>query len=85
MLISSVPIPQAIQHNHHHIAAFAGSCLTDVLEHWLDRTTPQPKWTDITRALRSSAIGRGDIAGHIETIIKLKVRRNQLTEQYDSL
>ena len=62
-----MPIIQAIKHDRHHIA---GSCLTDVLEHWLDRTTPQSKWTDITRALRSSAIARGDIAEDIETIVK---------------
>ena len=69
----TVRITQAIQHNHHHITAFAGSCLTDVLENWLERTTPQPKWTDITGALRSSAIGRGDIAEHIETMLKGQV------------
>ena len=61
---------QAIQHNHHHIATFAGSCLTDTLEHWLSCTTPQPKWNDVTGALRSNAIQRGDIAEIIEGLIE---------------
>ena len=63
----TVHITQTIEHNHHHIA---GPCLTDVLENWLDRTIPQPKWTDIIFALRSSAVRRGDIAKHVETMLK---------------
>ena len=75
----TVRITQAIKHDRHHIA---DSCLTDVLENWLDRTTPQPKWTDITRALRSSAVGRGDIAEHIETMLEGQVEPANRTVTY---
>ena len=70
---------QAIKHDCHYIA---GSSLTDVLEHWLDRTTLQPKWTDITRALRSSAVGHGDIAEHIEAMLE---GQDDLRQQFNSL
>ena len=55
---------QEIQHNHRDVA---GACLTGMLEHWLTQTDPPPSWSTLIEALRSPALGRGDIASEIET------------------
>ncbi len=57
--------PQEIQHIHRDVAE---ACLTGMLEHWLTQTDPPPSWSTLIEALRSPALGRGDIASEIETI-----------------
>ncbi len=37
-----------------------------MLEHWLTQTDPPPSWSALIEALRSPALGRGDIACMIE-------------------
>ena len=41
-----------------------------MLEHWLDRTTPLPNWTDIKKALKSDTVGHGEIAMNIEAMLE---------------
>ncbi len=54
---------QEIQHKHRDVA---GACLTGMLEYWLTQTDPPPSWSALIKALRSPALGRGDIACMIE-------------------
>ncbi len=72
--------PQEIQHNRHHVA---GACLTGVLEHWLTQTDSPPSWSALIEALRSPALGRGDIASEIETIGSLYIDKltHELSKQ----
>ena len=53
---------QAIQKNNHGIT---GDRFTKLLEVWL-QSSLNPTWSDLVKALRSSIIGRPDIADEIE-------------------
>ena len=44
-------------------------CMTCLLEHWLTQTPP-PTLIDLIEALKSPAIGHGDIVSNIEVMIK---------------
>ncbi|XP_064388252.1 uncharacterized protein LOC135336416 isoform X2 [Halichondria panicea] len=57
---------EEIQYNHHNHHDVAGACLTGMLEHWLTQTDPPPSWSALIEALRSRALGQGDIANEIE-------------------
>ena len=41
-------------------------CFTEMLSHWIKRSTPPSTWTELRDALKSPAIGREDIAGKIK-------------------
>ena len=43
-------------------------CYTSLLEHWLTQTKPLPKVTNLTEALRSPSIERGDLANMVEAM-----------------
>ena len=68
--------PQAIERDHSSVET---RC-TAMLQHWVQRVTPQPTWSALVRALGSSVINRGDIADKVKA---LPVRHvNSLTSIY---
>ena len=50
---------QAIRMTHDNV----DDCSTEMLSHWLQRSTPPPSWTELAEALRS--IDRPDISAEI--------------------
>ena len=57
---------QALQSTKHHVV---DDCFTEMLSHWIKRSTPPPTWTALRDALNSPVIDRGDVAGKVQDII----------------